>query len=131
MRTGLIVAVVAAILVLSGCGGGSDDASSATPEAVSVHVSSPTSDDAFALEKLLAAEITKQEVGGYDETRWHATAGGGEAQLLAYGPDADALWEVMKPIVKASDSKPGGYVIKTYSDASEHPEKQVRISLTP
>lgn len=128
---GRIVTVVSAVLVLSGCGGSSDNGNSASNEAVSVHLLSLTSNDALALEKRLDAKITHKAVGEYDETRWHSTVDGGEAQLLAYGPDADALWDAMKPIIQGSDPEPGSYVIKTYGDATKPSAKQVRVNLTP
>ena len=69
--------------MLSGCGGSSENGNAAS-EAVSVHLSSVTrSDDALALEKRLDAKIAQEAVGEYDETRWYATADGGEADLLA------------------------------------------------
>jgi hypothetical protein len=129
---GRIVAVVSAVLVLSGCGGSSDNGNSSSNEAVSVHLLSVmTSDDALALEKRLDAKIAQEAVGEYDETRWYSTDDGGEAQLLAYGPDADALWDAMKPIIEDSDPKPGSYVIKTYGDATKPSARQVRVNLTP
>jgi hypothetical protein len=131
VQRGWILAVVSAVLVLSGCGGSSDNGNSASNEAVSVHLVSLTSDDALALEKRLAAKITRKAVGEYDDTRWHSTVDGGEAQLLAYGPDADALWDAMKPIVQGSEPKPGSHVIKTYGDPMKPSAKQVRINLTP
>ncbi len=109
---GRIVAVVSAVLVLSGCGGGSDEGSSVSNESVSVHLVSVTSNDALALEKRLDAKIAQRAVGEYDETRWYSTDDGGEAQLLAYGPDAEALWNAMKPIVQGSDPNPGSYVVQ-------------------
>lgn len=127
---GRIVAVVSAVLVLSGCGGSADSGNSPN-EAVSVHLLSLTSNDALALEKRLDTRITRKAVGEYDETRWHATVDIGEAQLLAYGPDADALWDAMKPIIQGSDPKPGSYVIKTYGDATKPSAKQVRVNLAP
>jgi hypothetical protein len=128
---GRIVVLVSAVLVLSGCGGSSDNGNSAS-EAVSVHLSSVmTSDDALALEKRLDAKIVQQAVGQYDKTSWYSTADGGAAELLAYGPDADALWDAMKPIIEGSDPKPGSYVTKTYGDATKPSARQVRINLTP
>ena len=130
MRIGWIVAlVVAAVLVLSGCGGSSGKADTASNEAVSVHLLSLTSNDALALEKRLTAKIADKAVGAYDETRWFATDNGGEAQLLAYGPDADALWDAMRPVVHGSDPEPGSYVIKTYGDPLDPSAKQVRVNL--
>jgi hypothetical protein len=128
---GPIVAVVSAVLVLAGCGGGSDNGNRAG-EAVSVHLSSVlTSDDALALEKRLDAKIAEDAVGAYDNTRWYSTDDGGAAELLAYGPDADALWDAMKPIIQDSDPKPGSYAIKIYGDALDPSAKQVRVDLAP
>jgi len=99
---------------------------------VSVHLASVASSDfAYQLEHRLAAKITQAAVGQYDQTSWHSTADGGEAQLLAYGPDADALWKAMEPVVRASGPRPGSYVIKTYGDVHDASAKQVRVNLTP
>jgi len=127
-----IVALAFAVLLLPACGGGSDDRSSPSNEAVAVHLASvESSDDAIALERRLDAKIAQEAVGQYDETRWNATEDGGEAHLLAYGPDADALWKAMEPIVRASHPRPGSYVVKTYGDANEPSARQVRVNLTP
>jgi hypothetical protein len=37
----------------------------------------------------------------------------------------------MKPVVQATDPRPGSYVVKTYGDANDPPAKQVRVNLTP
>jgi hypothetical protein len=124
------VAVVSAVLVLAGCGGSSGNGNGS--EAVSVHLSSVTaSDDALALAKRLDARIAQEAVGVYDDTRWYATADGGAAELLAYGPDADALWEAMEPIVLGSDPKPGSYALKIYGDPTNPSAEHVRVNLTP
>ena len=128
MRRGWIVAVLS-VLVLAGCGGGSVDGNDASSEAVTVNLVSVSSNEALALEKRLAARITREAVGAYDETRWHAADGEGAAELLAYGPDADALWEAMKPIIVASDPKPGSHAIKIYGDPLQPSAKQVRVDL--
>jgi len=132
VQVGRIVAVASAVLVLGGCGGSSDNESAPTSEVVSVHLASVTSsEDAYALERRLDAMNAQKAVGQYDETRWYATADGGAAQLLAYGPNADALWAAMKPVVQATDPRPGTYVVKTYGDANDPSAKQVRVNLTP
>lgn len=138
MQTGRIVAVVSAVLVLSGCGGSSDNESTAnspsrpSSETVSIHLTSvPSSSDALALEKLVTARIAKARVGEYDKTSWNAANGGGQAEMAAYGPDADALWKAIEPVIQRTHPKPGSYATKIYGDATDPSARQVRVDLAP
>jgi hypothetical protein len=54
---------------------------------------------------------------------------GSEAVLYAYGPDADALWDVMKRIIDGAAPKTGSYAIKYYGDASDPSARTVRVDL--
>ena len=54
---------------------------------------------------------------------------GSEATLYAYGTDADALWEVMRPVVEASSPNPGSYVTKRYGAPDDPTVREVRIDL--
>jgi len=94
---------------------------------VIVHLTTPVVDEVFALEETLEQKISDAHVGEYDGNV--IAAGGTEAILYAYGPDADALWEVMEPTIRGSTVSAGSYVIKRYGDAGDAGAKEDRIAL--
>ena len=95
-------------------------------------------------------ELTKDRFGGDDEVRAiHIlgdrldsaieAAGTGEfdgddfgdwqSTLYMYGPDADALFSTIEPILRSSACTRGGFVIKRYGKASDPEVREVRIDL--
>lgn len=135
---GLLLTVVV-VATTAGCGSGVMGADSvppttdskaivATPEhAVIVHLRSANVDGVFALEDSLETAIAKAGVGEYDGNE--IAVDGSEAILYAYGPDADALWNVIRPIVESTDPPVGSYVIKRYGEASDPAAREVRVEL--
>jgi hypothetical protein len=72
------------------------------------------------------------EEAGVGEFDGHDIAldGSGEVILYAYGPDADALYEVMEPILRAVPLKDGSYAVKRYGEAGDADAREVRAELT-
>jgi hypothetical protein len=96
--------------------------------AVLVHLKDIDIDSVFALEDLLDVAITEAGVGEYDGN--DIALDGSEAILYAYGPDADALWNVMRPIVTRANPAAGSYVIKRYGDVNDPGAREVRVELS-
>ncbi|MFJ8745839.1 hypothetical protein ACIRL2_41585 [Embleya sp. NPDC127516] len=67
------------------------------------------------VEALLIEAIGQADVGEFDGHEF----GGGEIVLYAYGPDADALFAVMAPVLHALPFRPAHIVLR-YGSAS-HP----------
>jgi hypothetical protein len=78
------------------------------------------------LHKKLVDAIDDAQVGESDGI---ATFGQGECILLMYGPDADALFDAIKPILKASPHAKGGFAIKRYRGASAAKAREVKVNL--
>jgi hypothetical protein len=131
---------------LLGCGGGNRDKESvesgrtsetsvtATEQAVIVHLKSTTLnlqsgnlEHLFALEDQLRRVIDRAGVGEYDGNE--VAVDGSEAILYAYGPDADALWDVMQPHIERIHPLAGSYVIKRYGGAGDPAAREVRLDL--
>jgi hypothetical protein len=55
--------------------------------------------------------------------------GKGECVLYMYGPDADALFAAVEPVLRRSPLAHGGHVIKRYGAANESGAKEVVIKL--
>jgi hypothetical protein len=135
VRKAQVVLVLAALAtVLAGCGSATKpkashvvSSTSAPQQAVMVHMRGIGTDDAFNLDQDLYREVSSSTVGEYDGRA--AAADGSEVIFSAYGPDANALWVVMKPIVEEFSPRAGSYVIKRYGDASDPSAKEVRIAL--
>lgn len=77
------------------------------------------------LEVKLAAAIDDAEVGEFDGAMY----GKGECTIVVYGPDADALFDTLKPILKASSHAKGGFAIKRYRGAAATKAREVRVNL--
>ncbi len=94
-------------------------------QALIVHV--PLSDDEFGAEEEREAlfeledelvEVVEGEppLGEYDDNE----VGGGEFVMFMYGPDADALFVAIEPILNDLDPPPGDfYAIKRYGPPEE------------
>ncbi|MFF3071900.1 hypothetical protein ACFVSN_00980 [Kitasatospora sp. NPDC057904] len=73
---------------------------------------------------LLTEAIDQAGVGEFDGNEF----GGGEATLYAYGPDADALFTVMAPVLRDLPFRPA-HVILRYGSASDPSATQHRVDL--
>lgn len=77
------------------------------------------------LQDALAAAIDKAEAGEFDGDEF----GEGECVLFMYGPDADVLFDTIKPILKKSPHSKGGFAIKRYGEAGDPKAKEVKVKL--
>jgi hypothetical protein len=82
--------------------------------------------DVFDVEDQLIEAIDKAGVGEFDGN----LMGPGEVELYAYGPDADALFEVMEPILRAVALQEGSYAVKRYGAADDPGAREERVELT-
>lgn len=73
----------------------------------------------------LADAIDDAEAGEFDGDEF----GEGECVLYMYGPDADVLFDTIKPILKKSPHSKGGFAIKRYGEASDPKAKEVKVKL--
>ena len=69
--------------------------------------------------------IKDNNVGEFDGEEF----GGGLCVLYMYGPDADRLFSVVEPILKASPLARGGLAIKRYGEASDAGATEIRVQL--
>ena len=54
--------------------------------------------------------------------------GGGECTIYIYGPNADAIWAAIEPVLAQKTLFPGAFAIKQYDEDGDREE---RIQLTP
>ncbi|MEN3377372.1 MAG: hypothetical protein V7604_2727 [Hyphomicrobiales bacterium] len=78
----------------------------------------------FDLEDMLCDAIDGQDVGLFDGEEF----GGGRCVLFMYGPDADRLFAVVEPVLKASRFMRSGFVIKRYGPAEDYSAVEVRVN---
>ena len=64
----------------------------------------------FELEEELTAAIEQRNAGEFDGNE----VGGGQVVLYMYGPDADALYEAVAPVLRGSSLVKGGTVLRRY-----------------
>jgi hypothetical protein len=115
--------VLFAPLLLAGCGGSSGEGTDGaldtttsraeqTEHAVIVHISSSTSSDIGLdmIEDPLIDAIEAAGVGEFDGNE----VGPDEALLFMYGPDADALWRVVEPVLRDANLGSGSYAVLRY-----------------
>jgi hypothetical protein len=142
------VAVVAIAALCLGCAGDANttpiqaegDAATTSPndsagpeQAVIVHLvlsgegfGTPADRDrVYELEDDLIAAVEAAGVGEYDGNEF----GEGEAALYAYGPDADALFAVMEPVITAFGPGAGSFAIKRYGDAGNPAAEESQVPL--
>ncbi|MEV6203326.1 hypothetical protein AB0M64_25635 [Streptomyces sp. NPDC051771] len=75
-------------------------------------------------QSLLSEAIEQAGVGEFDGNEY----GGGEAVLYAYGPDADALFAVMAPILKDLPFRPV-HVVLRYGSVDDPSAAEHRVDL--
>ncbi|WP_108660841.1 hypothetical protein [Acuticoccus kandeliae] len=73
----------------------------------------------------LATAINTYGVGEFDGEEF----GGGTCVLFMYGPDADRLFGVVEPILKACPLARGGFAVKRYGEADDRNAIAVKIPL--
>jgi hypothetical protein len=77
----------------------------------------------FDLEEALSAAIADNRAGEFDGNE----VGDGQAILYMYGPDADALYSAIVPVVRTAEIAVDGVVVRRYGP----PEDGVREVNTP
>ncbi|MEU0371878.1 hypothetical protein ABZ070_16760 [Streptomyces sp. NPDC006283] len=75
-------------------------------------------------ESLLTEAIEQADVGEFDGHEF----GGGEVVLYAYGPEADALFAVMEPVLHGLPFRPA-HVVLRYGSVDDPSASEHRIDL--
>jgi hypothetical protein len=83
----------------------------------------------FAFEKTLKDEITKAGVGDYDGNE--LAVDGSDGRLYMYGPDADKLFAVVRPILLSSALLRNINVTLRYGSVDDKLARTVKIHLSP
>jgi hypothetical protein len=101
-------------------------------QAVVVHI--PLSNDefgteeeqeaAFALDEELAEAVDASGAGEFDGNEF----GGGECVFFMYGPNADLLYALVRPILRARPIAARGYAIKRYGESDDPNAAEVRVT---
>ncbi len=84
-------------------------------------------DRLFALEDRLETAINKAGVGEFDGNE---IATNGSGSLYMYGPDADALFAAVRPVLEATDFTRGARVMLRYGPP-EDGVREVEVMLSP
>jgi hypothetical protein len=116
-------------------GGGEREAMQAQPPEQAVLIHLKLSDGKFgtedefdaihALSAKLEAAIKAKGLGIFDGDDF----GQGDCTLFIYGPDADAIFAAMEPILRASPLSKGAVAIKRYGKATDENAKEVKVAL--
>ncbi len=69
----------------------------------------------FALEDQLIEAMQAADAGEFDGNDF----GQGECTFFMYGPNADALYEAVEPVLKETLTARNGYAIKRYGPATD------------
>jgi hypothetical protein len=78
----------------------------------------------FELGDRLNKVIDDAGVGEFDGDEF----GQGECVLFMYGPDADRLYSVIEPVLKATPLAAGRYAIKRYGETSDLNALEVNVT---
>lgn len=125
-----IVAFACLLSVLGACSSEESDVASITSEhAVLVHFDYPSRDlgPMFGLEERLEGAIRAANVGEFDGNEVGAD---GSATLFMYGPNADSLFAVVKPVLESAAFMNGAKVVLRYGSALEPNVQESEIVLT-
>ncbi|MDO0915208.1 hypothetical protein QQM39_31635 [Streptomyces sp. DT2A-34] len=81
-----------------------------------VEYGSPAEREAiFDAERAMEVAVENARVGEVDGNEF----GGGEAVLYAYGPDAEALFRIMEPMLRSLPFRPAYFVLRRGSRETE------------
>jgi hypothetical protein len=123
-----VILLVALLVPLVSCA--PTDQNGAAPEhAVLVHFAYGSRDlgPMFALEDQLERAINEARVGEYDGNE--IAVDGSDATLYMYGPDADRLFAVVKPILESAAFMRGAKVVLRYGEATDPSAKESEVVL--
>lgn len=79
----------------------------------------------YLLSDRLEEAIERHQAGEFDGNEF----GGGGCVLFMYGPDADALFSSIEPIIRLSPLTRDGYAIKRYGEVDDENAREVRVDL--
>jgi hypothetical protein len=82
--------------------------------------------DVYDVEDQLIEAIENSGAGEFDGNVMRP----GEVVLYAYGPDANALFDAMEPILRAVPAREA-HAIKRYGEADDPSVREERVDLTP
>ena len=95
-----------------------------TEHAVLVHIAGLPEDAGLdVIEDALIEAIGRAGVGEFDGN----AIGPDNAELYMYGPDADALWTVVEPVLRAVGLAPGSYATIRYGTPGA---RETRVELS-
>ena len=109
------------------CEDGSNDVSG-SEQAVIVHFNYGQTDldPLFAIERQLEKAVTEADVGEYDGNE--VATDGSDGYLYMYGPDADALFAVVRPILESVPFMKGSVAHLRYGPPEDGvPEVEITI----
>jgi hypothetical protein len=106
--------IIAAFAAFTGLASAGAHAQAAPEHAVivSFNYGSKNLDALFKLEEKLEAAITRAKVGEYDGNE--IAVDGSDGTLYMYGPDADKLFNIVKPILESTPFMRGAEVRRRY-----------------
>lgn len=100
------------------------------PHAVILHIKLadrlPSEDEQrrwWGLQDELVAAVSAAGAGELDGDEW----GGGECVIFMYGPDAEAIWEAVAPVIEQREVPMGSYAIKRFQTLGGEREERVEI----
>jgi len=79
----------------------------------------------IALEDELIESVSAARLGEVDGHEF----GGGEAVLFIYGPNADALFSAVEPLLRKSEIAKGAEITRRYGRAEDPSAREVRTNL--
>lgn len=82
----------------------------------------------FALEEQLEKAIASAGVGEFDGNE--IATDGSDGYLYMYGPDADRLFETVRPILESVDFTRGAQVVKRYGGPDDG-VRQTTVTIAP
>jgi hypothetical protein len=123
-----LLVLFGAVFFLAACGGTGMKAES-SEHAVLIHLK--TSDIEFDQVAETENELIKAvQEEGLGEVEGHELAvDGSEVVYYVYGPDADALFAAVEPVIRRFPAREGSYVIRRYGDVDDPDAREVRIDL--
>ena len=104
---------------------------SPSEQAVLIHISTSGVDPrhVFNVEDDLTASVDGQGLGEVDGN--DVALDGSEVIYYIYGPDADAIFAAVEPVIRRFPPGSGSYAIKRYGEADDPDAREVRLDLTP
>lgn len=77
----------------------------------------------YRLSDQLEEAINFHDAGEFDGDEF----GDGQCTLFMYGPDADALFAAVEPLLRASPLTAGGHAVKRYGEVGDANARELRV----